>query len=499
MQYGILTDSQINKFRELQSYIVRRPTYSVWIEGVGNPTEYIMEIDTEVALESPLGRGLLNIGKATLVVNNEDGFFYSGGKSKIRRNSRMKIWAGFDKLNIPIFTGVVHSVCPKGKEDIIILNCTDYMGLFQEMLIKDNQEPNNTVKTFINSLCELIYTNTVLQSTDETTYEYTNLTFEEKSVLAALEDISNSIFYTAYFDENGRLNAVERESGKSVNFQFNDRNVINCENLPETEIINDITIEYDEGFFSKCESQWSIDTYGRSSRSYRLTFLNSILVSEITTGSTSKILEYDLEAFKFTSSGNSALIDSLHIKMRKNEAQGFLYAKIYLDNNGIPGDLLAISQLKSIANLSNTMDWEVFCFSKPFEILPSSNYWVVIDTSSLNSGEVYVQIDEAGVSGKYAYYSDSWNLVDNKQVLHAIRGSVQARRLAEDMVSFYSSPSERIKITSPAVPQLQILDDVFVNIKMREIYGHYVIEGRRHIMSPKKYLTIDTLRKAEVN
>jgi hypothetical protein len=77
-------------------------------------------------------------------MNNEDGYFYSNGTSKVGKNARMKVWAGMGNLNIPIFTGVVYNVEPAGLTDVVALNCMDYMGLFQEMLIQGSQDPNNT-------------------------------------------------------------------------------------------------------------------------------------------------------------------------------------------------------------------------------------------------------------------------------------------------------------------------------------------------------------------
>ena len=114
MQYGNLTEAQISKFDEAQTHFIRKPSFVVWIEGFGEPTEHVMEIDSEVSLEFPRGRGHLNIGRAILAMNNENDHFYSDGDSKIVKNARMKIWAGLDKLNIPIFTGVISDVKPFG-------------------------------------------------------------------------------------------------------------------------------------------------------------------------------------------------------------------------------------------------------------------------------------------------------------------------------------------------------------------------------------------------
>lgn len=497
MQYGDLTESQVVGFNSAQAYMIRRPSFVVWIECLGDPTKYVMEIDTDVAIESPLGRGHLNVGNAILIMNNEDGYLYSDGRSKIKKNARIKIWAGFDNLNIPIFTGIINNVKPTGTSNVVVLNCKDYMGLFQDILIGGSQYPNNTAKLLIESFCDIVNVSTSnISSTDETTSIYTEPVFEEQSVITALEEVCNSIFYTAYFDENGILNAVEYEYNRPVDFQFRDKSIIECESLVDTEIINDITIEYEADFFTKYEDQSSIDAYGRKVRSDRVLLLNSNLVSEKTTGSVVEELDYGLEAFKFTSANDSASIDCLHIKMKKDGAHGYINVKVYSDNLGIPGTVLATSQLKASDALSTEFAWEVFYLSTPIEILPSTDYWVAIDTNSVSDGTLYVQASGATALGKHAYYaSGMWNLENNKQIMHRIRSSSNAQRIAEDIIRFYKAPHERIKITAPAVPQLQLLDSLLVDIKLREIKGHYIIEGRRHIITPNKYINIDTLRK----
>ncbi len=498
MQYGNLTESQIEEFRVAHAYSVRQPSFVVWIEGFGDLTQYVMEIDSQVALESPLGRGHLNIGRTILTVTNEGGYFYSNGDIKVKRNARMKIWAGFDGLNIPIFTGIVYSAKPIGSTDLVILNCKDYMALFQEVLVEGSQDPNNTVQLLVESFCDLVNIPAPnIAPTEETTSTYTEPTFEEQSMLMALEEVCNSIFYVAYFDENGTLNAVEREFSRSVNFRFDDHSVTDFERLEDTEIINDITIEYDEDFFSKYQDQASLDTYGRCSRSDRTLLLNSTLVSQETTGSGTEELDHSLEALKFTSSGNASSVDCLHIKMRKDDAHGYITAAIYSDNSGLPDTLLATSLPKAGDDLSVDFTWEVFYFSKPVQISPSISYWVVIDTSLVSSGNVYIQINDAVVSAKHAHYSETWHAEDNKHALFIIKGSSQAQRVAEDAVRFYKDPHERIRITAPAVPHLQLLDEVLVDIELREIRGHYVIEGRRHVITPDKYVNIDTLRKVD--
>jgi len=320
--------------------------------------------------------------------------------------------------------------------------------------------------------------------------------FDEQSLLEALEEVCNSIFYIAYFNEDGRLNAFEREFRRFTDFQFTDRNIIECENLTDTEVINDISIEYEDNSFIKFEDQLSIDTYGRNSKSYRILLLESNMVSDKIFGSTIKSLNYEIEAFKFLSQEDSAFIDSVCIKLKKENAQGNISIKLCADNNGIPGNILSTSQPKTSDSLSNELSWTAFYFSNPVDILSQNYYWIVMDTSLINGGNLYIQISEEESFGKYAYYDGNWYLENDKEVLHKIKSSIQGIRLAEDIIGFHKLPHERIRITAPAVPQLQLMDEVFLNIKLREIYGRYVIEGRRHIISPNKYVTEDILRKA---
>ena len=96
MQYGNLSPTEILKLKECQNYTVRNPTYAVWIEGLQISAKHIMAIHTQSSV--------MNIGKAILTANNKEGSFYKDGKSNIRRNAKIRIWAGFDNLNIPIFT-----------------------------------------------------------------------------------------------------------------------------------------------------------------------------------------------------------------------------------------------------------------------------------------------------------------------------------------------------------------------------------------------------------
>ncbi|HGE71845.1 TPA: hypothetical protein ENX78_13470 [Candidatus Poribacteria bacterium] len=495
MQYGNLTPTQREKFDLKQKSVIRKPSFLLWIEGFGDTTEYVLSIDTEIGLESLRGRGNINIGRAILELNNEKGYFYSEGRSKIKNYARMKVWAGFDGLNVPIFTGIVYSVKPISTLNTVIINCRDYMGLFYDYIVNEIGL-NNTPKSILEYLCSKVGVLSEIESNEETTMVYDELKFISQRAVSIIEKICDSIFYIAYFNEDGILNFVEREYFRSSNWKFDDTNVIDCIVLADSEVINDITVEYKSGFFSRYYDQASIDEYKLRSRQVYTFPLGSDLVSEQTEGTRQETLNYNLEGFKFTSAENSSLIDTIQIRLKKVEANGYLFAKIYTDVNGVPGELIGTSNQKPVSNLNNDWAWESFCFDKPIRISPMTSYWCIIDTSLITNGIIYIQTSNTITTGKYVYYnSSSWQLENNKQVVHIIRGNKYAQRVASDLIRFYKTPHERINVIAPAIPNLQLTDSVMVDVKKTGVIGTYIIERRRHTLNYEKYTTIDTLRK----
>jgi hypothetical protein len=490
-------------FDTKQGSFIRKPTFVVWIEGFGDTTEYAMGIDSEIGLESLRGRGSLNIGRAILELNNhvppcngrENGYFYSDGISKVKKCAKIKIWAGFDYLNIPIFAGVIDDVKPIGTLNTVTMNCRDYMGLFFDSIIKDELGLNNTPKSILEYFCSKVGVLANIIGTEESTTVYDELKFKGQKMISVIEKICDSIFCVAYFDEEGIFRLVEREYSNHVDWGFDDSNIVDCMLLADSEIINDVTVEYRSGFFSRCLDQASIDEYRAKARELGILSLSSDLTSSQTQGTIQELLDHDLEGFKFTTTNSSSVIDSVYVRMKKSDAHGYVCVKIYTNNGGVPGNLIGTSSLKAGDNLTSEFSWEVFCFDTPIRISPLTDYWCIIDTDLVSSGTVSIQISNAAINGKHAYYDLTWHIENNKYVLHIIRGSNQAYRVAEDVVRFYKRPYERVKIVAPAVPQLALTDEVKVNIKKMGLVGRYVIERRKHVLTSETYTTIDTLRK----
>jgi hypothetical protein len=494
MQYGSLTSTQKTTFESKQKDSIRKPTFVLWIEGFGDTTDYVLSIDTEVGLESLRGRGKLNIGRAIIELNNENGSFYSNGLSMVNPCSRIKIWCGFSEFNIPIFSGLVYDLKPVGTRNTVVMNCRDYMGFFFDTLVKNSS--NYTPKDILEELCSKIGVLSDITDIEENTAAYNEINIRNQKMISVIESICDSIFCVSFFDEEGIFRLFEREYSNMTDWEFNDDNVSECTLLADTEMINDVIVEYRNGFYSRYFDQTSIDSYKLRTRHINIPSLGHDFVSEKTLGNVEEPINYIFEGFKFTSSENSSMIDTLHIRMKGSDAHGYISIKIYADNDGIPGDLLGISNLKASGNLGKEFVWEVFSFDIPIKISPLTDYWCVIDTSLVTDGVVYTQINNSQITGKHIYYNNSsWHTENNKYILHTIRGNNYAFRLAKDIVHFHKSPHERIQIVAPSVPHLQLMDEVKVDIKKMEIFGRYIIERRRHILTNQTYTTIDTLRK----
>lgn len=500
MHWGNLTDAQKASFIVDQATSIRKPTFSVWIAGISDVTDYIYTLDTDRAIESLRGYGSAKIGIAVLTASNENGIFMADGESQVEARAQIKIWSGFNRRNIPIFSGIVDAIKPDVSSDIVTVICSDYMGYYLDPIESGHQggalPANNTIKLIMESYATEYLLSSDIASTDETNETVDNTAVDLTTKLSALENFANLIFCVPYFDEGGTLILKEREYTNPTTWVYNNNNVVDCEFLADTEIINDIEIEYKDTFVLKKKDTGSIDSYGLRTRYYNRPNFNSVLVSSYTLGSTTEDLDYNLEAFKITSHADSSTLESVGISLKKTNAHGYISCSVYTDSGGVPGSLIAGSLNLSSGNFSEAFAWEFFRFEEPQDISPSTDYWIVIDTSSVSSGSVEAQRSAVTATAKHAHYDGGWVAENDKQIKHKIRGSRDAQRVADDAIRFYKDPHARIKITAPLAPSLQLMDEVLVDvIKPFIVRGKYVIEERRIIQTPELSTSIDKLRK----
>lgn len=503
-QYGNLTGAQQALYLADQASFLRGHTFSVWIAGMGDPTNHIYSINTTRALESARGQGSINIGIAILEASNDGNLFLSGGESNIEKNAKIKILAGFRGRNIPIFSGIVDEVRPDISRDVVTIMCKDYMGLYLETIEQGHRGPtNNTIKLILESMVDENILVSAISSSDERNEVLTNTYVDAKRKITAMEELAEMIFSVPYWDEDGTLQLEEREYKNLIAWTFTNDSVNDCEMLAKSEVINSIEIEYEDNFLVRYEDARSIDSYGLRRRQLPLPLINSDLVSSYTLGATTEELgdgSNTIEGFKFTSAAGSSTINCVAIRLKQTAASGYISCKIYSDDGGspsLPDTLQETSLVKASGGLSSEgFALEYFYFDSPVNIIPATVYWAGFDVSAI-SGTVEAQISAVEAVGMHTYYNGSWHSDDNKQMKHYVRGSRQAERIAEDKVRFFKEPVERIKIDAPAVPHLQLYDQVMVDItKPFVVRDRYTIEERRFRITPSLFTSIDVLRRA---
>ena len=495
MNYGILTATQQAAFRTYQGDRIRKPTVSVLLSGVDDVKDYIQNITFSRAIET--GRGILtvNVGNGVILAMNDDETFYSGGESQIPVGTQVKIWAGFSGLNVPVFAGVVTGVKPITDRNLVEIGICDNMWYFQNNRVQGFQE-NTTVRAIMEGWVSDFYLNSEITTHSDMDITLTAPAFDPMLMITALENLCRGIFSVPFFDADGSLQVYEREYCNDVDFTFNNQNVKNISNLVSQDIVNACVIEYKEFFQTKYKSQDSIDLYRERVRDYRLTHLNVEEVAYQYYGTQDEGLDNALEGLRFTSAATSAFIDTVHVMMMGDGVTGQYTLKLYSDSGGLPDTLMATSEIKYAADLYESFVWEHINFIPPVSISPSTDYWLILDTSGL-TGTVYVACNYGAATGKHAYYSGGWVAEDNKQMVYKIRSSPQAIRASTDLVKFFQYPRDRIRVYAMGAPHLELMDAPFVDVTTPfEQSGRFKIIERWLRYSPSLGLeTVDTLER----
>jgi len=496
-QWGELTDAEKASFNSYMQRTVREPSASIWIASQGDIDTYLMGIKIDRKLESARGPGNIAIGRAEILLDNIDGTFFTDGESMIDENSRVKVWLGFKGLNIPAFTGIVRSVEPDFLQNVVTLYCADYMMLFAEDEIIGSLGAYNTIKLILDNFCDGIQAQSNVGTDSELTAILDSPFFDRQSVIHTIEELQNSIFHAAWFDESGTLQIKEREYRNHVDWTFTKDNVDRPELMASTGIINNLYYEYKENFYFLYSDQASIDTHGEHRRTSRVLVTNSQEISSKLHGLTEYEISNALEGTKIEASVDSTILDNVHLKIRQAAgSSGNIYVDLYSDVGGLPGVSLGTSVAKAVGNLSETFAWEAFRFRTPIEIEPSTDYWIVLNVNGV-TGAVYGEFSSASISEQYAVYGGAWVTEDNKQLLHEARGSIEAARASEDKIRFYKDPKDKIRIIGMAIPFLQILDEVDVDIELDEgsIVGKYTILEIKSQSDLMAYDTVYTMYK----
>jgi hypothetical protein len=236
-QYG-----KANKEILLRGYraAVRNPTYSVYIDLVGDVTEDVIQIDVGTEIEDSLREP--NFGRGAIVLSNEEGKYYAGNTSKIEENAMVRVYAGFDRENIPIWTGIVTDPQASGATRTMTLSVAQLGERLREHTTYGDLDDEDTPKELVEWCCkEAGISDPIIQRADDfpSTFVFGHPTIEDRRDFWSL--IHASCLATGmfpYFDVNGVLNLIYRAHVNDIDLVIKDDFIADLEYEDDGELIN---------------------------------------------------------------------------------------------------------------------------------------------------------------------------------------------------------------------------------------------------------------------
>lgn len=191
---------------------VRRPSYSVLVDLVGDITEDVIQVDVSTEIEDSLRES--NYGRGAIVLNNRAGKYYSGSTSKIEENALIRVFAGFMGENIPIWTGLVTDAQTSGESGSLTLSVAQMGERLKEHTTYGNLDDNDTPKELVQWCCSTAGIRApIIQNEADypSSFTFGHPTIEARrdfwSLIHACALVSGMV---PHFDVNGVLNLTHR-------------------------------------------------------------------------------------------------------------------------------------------------------------------------------------------------------------------------------------------------------------------------------------------------
>lgn len=225
---------------------VRKPTFSVYVDLVGDVSEDIEQFDLSTLTEDSLREP--NYGRGTIILNNEGGKYTDSDLSLIEEDSLVRVFVGFENENILIWTGIVTDAQPSGSSDQMGLSVAQLGERFR------NRSTSGDFGDYPNpkALYDFLAASALLPAPiiqNEAAYP-SDFTFGNTDIDAnttywsLIHGASLTINVIPFFDENGVLNTVLRNTVNDVDLFVDDSVLIDLQYIQDGELINQKTIDY---------------------------------------------------------------------------------------------------------------------------------------------------------------------------------------------------------------------------------------------------------------
>jgi len=244
MDYGDVAATA--DFKKRQAARGRKPTFSVFLERFGDVTDYVDSVEVDSEIEDSLHQP--NFGHGSITLKNIGRVFTEASAPLIERKHKVKVYAGFEDDNIPIWTGMVNKAAVSTDQNIVTLNVAQFGQLLKDSQTSGNFEDYSTPKLLINELCGRVGLLPGVFEND--TGQPDNFTFGEtfvennRNFWAMIHGACLCIMYIPYFDVNGRLQVKRRDSFTVTDFVFRDSNIKQMYYLGDADMINRKEVDF---------------------------------------------------------------------------------------------------------------------------------------------------------------------------------------------------------------------------------------------------------------
>ena len=237
-------------FKRAASKPKRRPVLSVFIENVGTLTSSVKHVYLRRAIKDSLHEP--GHGAGTVTLEDAGGSLITNGRSVIRRNDKIKIWAGFDNQGfrhgdlVPRFSGVVKDPVINTSTGEIRLDVQDYGYLMKRALTSGDFSGFNTPKLMVNELLDrLNLADAVFENETglPTTYILGNTQLRRRNYWKIANGALLGIGYVFYFDANGDLQCKRRDNSSETLISFRDEDIKAIVHKRTAELINSKSFE----------------------------------------------------------------------------------------------------------------------------------------------------------------------------------------------------------------------------------------------------------------
>ena len=246
----------------------RQPVMSGFAENTGSITKYIKNISFSRRVQDSLHEP--QHGSARIVLQDQADELIENGRSIIRKNDKIKIWAGLERSGyidgdlVPRFTGVVKNPQVNTRTRQIALDVKDYGFLMKQSQTSGDWSNYNTPTLMITELLNRL---DLLAPTFQnaaglpTTYTIGNTTLRRRNFWKIADGALKGIGYVMYFDASGDMQCKRRDFSFESDELFTDDDIISIKYERMANLVNEKAVEMNDVI-----TPWSGGTAGDSIR-----------------------------------------------------------------------------------------------------------------------------------------------------------------------------------------------------------------------------------------